>query len=57
MPRYVMANRRAGKFRESDKAASREAVAMALSTFTGINVVHDNSPEDTYARRVVVFDG
>lgn len=55
--RFVMSNRRAGKFRETTKLASREALAMAFSSLApGISVQSDSAPVDDLARRIVVFD-
>src|SRR5207249_1926561 len=55
--RYVMANRRAGKFRETDKSIAREAIDRTMAVLAGsVSVVADSSPADPLARRVVVFD-
>jgi subtilisin family serine protease len=58
MARYVMANRRAGKFLEAQKTASRAALAAGFDNLfaSSVDVVHDLSPTDELARRVVVFD-
>ena len=58
MARYVMANRRAGKFQAAEKRASRAAVASSFSAlFAGsVAVVNDLNPRDELARRVIVFD-
>jgi subtilisin len=57
MARYVMANRRAGKFLEVEKRASRAALAAGLSELAGsVDVVADRNPSDELARRVVVFE-
>ena len=57
MPRYVLVNRRAGKFTAEQKHASRAAVAMTLARFQGSSrIVSDKDPADELARRVVVFD-
>lgn len=57
MPRYVMVNRRADKFTDQAKAASKAAVASALAVMDGsTRVVSDHNPADDLARRVVVFD-
>lgn len=56
MAEYVMANRRAGKFHESQKQASRAAFGMALNTLSaGIDIENDNEPADQESRRIVVF--
>lgn len=55
--RFVMSNRRAGKFQETTKRASRDALAMAFADLSpGMFVQSDSTPEDELARRVVVFD-
>lgn len=57
MPRYVLVNRRAGKFTAEQKHASRAAVAMTLASFQGsLRIVSDKDPADELARRVVVLD-
>ena len=57
LARYVMANRRAGRFRENEKRSSRDAVRVAMASIaSGVNVVADTNPPDPMARRVVVFD-
>lgn len=57
MARYVMANRRAGKFLEVEKRASRAAMAAGLHTLSaGMDVIADRNPADELARRVVVFE-
>ncbi len=57
MPRYVLVNRRAGKFTAEQKLASRAAVATVLTQFEGSSrVIADKDPSDDLARRVIVFD-
>jgi hypothetical protein len=57
MPRYVLLNRRAGKFTAEQKIASRAAVATVLTQLEGNSrVIADKDPADDLARRVVVFD-
>ena len=57
MARYVMANRRSGKFLEVEKRASRATVAAGLNQLSGsLNVIADRNPADELARRVVVFE-
>jgi hypothetical protein len=54
--RFVMANRRAGKFGAA-KQVSRLAMDRVLSMIEpGVDLVADNQPADASARRVVVFD-
>ena len=58
MARYVMANRRAGKFMEGQKRASREALETGFSNLfaASVDIIGDHAPADELARRVVVFD-
>jgi len=57
MTRYVLVNRRAGKFTPQAKEASRAAVATTLARLAGSSrVVSDKDPRDELARRVVVFE-
>ena len=57
MGRYVMANRRAGKFRDDEKAASRAALGGVLGGVTAnADIVCDRAPDDATARRVVIFE-
>jgi subtilisin len=58
MARYVMANRRAGKFQAAEKSASREAMEVGFDSLfrSSVEVVHDRNPRDPLARRVLVFD-
>jgi subtilisin len=52
-----MTNRRAGKFRDGEKIASRAAVGKALAAIAGgASILSDTNPEDPTARRVLVFD-
>jgi subtilisin family serine protease len=58
MARYVMANRRAGKFQAAEKIASRAALESAFNAvFAGnVDVVNDLNPTDALARRVMVLE-
>ena len=58
MARYVMANRRAGKFQRSEKEASRHALDVGFNDLfaASVDVVNDLNPVDTQARRVMVFE-
>ncbi len=58
MARFVMANRRAGKFDDAEKISSRDAMAtvMAGSFMTGASIVAQNTPKQETARHVVVFE-
>ncbi len=56
--KFVMSNRRAGKFREQDKIASREALSTALAMPMGAtHILTDLSPTDDLARRSVIMEG
>jgi hypothetical protein len=55
--RYVLANRRAGKYGREAQMSSRAAVATALGVLTNTKVLADQNPDkDPTARRIVVFD-
>jgi len=54
--RFVMANRRAGKFGVSRLVSRRSLDATLMAVEPGIDVLADNQPADPYARRVVVFE-
>ena len=58
MARYVMANRRAGKFHAEQKTASRLALDAAFSANfdKSVDVVSDLNPPDILARRVMVIE-
>lgn len=57
MPRYVMASRRAGKFRDEEKQAARAAIDITVAAIApAIDVVGDSDPVDNEARRTIVFD-
>ncbi|MEH3160332.1 MAG: S8 family serine peptidase [Sphingomonas taxi] len=56
MARFVIANRRAGRFTADAKAASRFSVAVALDGISSARIVEDNEPGDPLARRVVVVE-
>ena len=57
MARYIMSNRRAGRFRESDKRASRGALSATLQALPGeVRIVRDNAPDDALARHTVMFE-
>jgi hypothetical protein len=54
--RFVMANRRAGKFGDA-RLVSRFAMNKTMNLLsTGIDVLADFDPPDEFARRVTVFD-
>jgi hypothetical protein len=55
--RYVLANRRAGKYGREAQMSSRAAVATALGVLTNPKVLADQNPDkDPAARRIVVFE-
>ncbi|KLK91743.1 hypothetical protein AA309_18485 [Microvirga vignae] len=56
MARYVIANRRAGKFSAAAKATSRAEIATALATMSFATIIHDKDPGDPLARRVTVVE-
>lgn len=57
MGRYVMANRRAGKFERQEKLDSRAAIASSLNFLSaGIDIKHDHNPRRKTARRIVLFE-
>jgi|SRR5665213_1462751 len=55
LQRYVIANRRAGKFDAHDKALSRNLMAQTLATFDPL-IVSDVNPLDPLARRVTIVE-
>jgi subtilisin len=61
MPRYVLINRRAGRFTPAEKMASRAAVERVVGRIRqeeGLTVLEDSNPAaDPLARRIVVIDG
>ena len=55
--RYVMASRRSGKFRETEKRAARAAMDTTVTAMAAdMKIVDELAPEDTELRRVTVFD-
>jgi subtilisin len=57
MARFVIANRRAGKFHETEKRAARLAMDHAVATIAGaINIVGDNQPPLDTDRHVMVIE-
>ena len=58
MARYVMANRRAGKFTNTEKLASRASMSNVLesSFMAGASVLGDNQPKRETARHAVLFE-
>ncbi|HEX2698737.1 MAG TPA: S8 family serine peptidase [Acidimicrobiales bacterium] len=57
MARYVLSNRRAGKFHDVEKRASRAAAEQSfLLLEPGAEVVSRLAPADETAREVIVFD-
>ena len=57
MAKFVIANRRAGKFRDAEKKASRETLDRTFSGLVHtVNVIHDNKPPDPTSRRIIFFE-
>lgn len=57
MPRYVLVNRRAGKYTAEAKRASRAQVATVIARLDrSAKIVADRNPKDELARRVVILD-
>src|SRR5580700_7058126 len=56
MAKYVLVNRRAGKFTEEAKLASRASIASAMSLVSSRDILDDRVPKDPLARRVAVLD-
>lgn len=57
MPKYIMANRRAGKFTSTAKEDARKALDSSFSVIkSDVSVIHDHQPGDLQLRRVVVIE-
>lgn len=57
MARYVMSNRRSGKFKETEKEQSRAALeSVAGMMSAGAQVLADTQPSDPQARRSMIFE-
>ncbi len=56
MPRYVLANRLAGKRTDSAKRGSRAAVDEALARLKGVKIISDHRPDDDRHRRIVILE-
>ena len=58
MARYVMANRRAGKFSAEEKIASRASISrvMSGSFMSGANILSRNEPKHETSRQLVLFE-
>jgi subtilisin family serine protease len=58
MARYVMANRRAGKFTTDEKLASRASMATVLggSFMAGASIIQENQPKRETARQGALFE-
>jgi hypothetical protein len=56
--RYVLANRRSGKFHETEKRASRSSLDTSFQSLLAPNVrvLGDTKPDDELRRRVVIFE-
>lgn len=57
MARYVVSNRRAGKFGEDEHLHSRAVLGAALQEMAAdVNVLRDSAPADPEARRTVIVE-
>src|SRR5689334_16017483 len=56
MAKYVLVNRRAGKFTAQAKEASRASVATVLTQLGPAAKLADHDPDDKLARRVVILE-
>lgn len=57
MTRYVISNRRAGRFRRAEKEASRGSLAATLARLpSAATLVCDNAPVDDTSRHTVILD-
>lgn len=56
MARYVIANRRAGKFSPDEKIRSRSNMSDALNSISPYSIVNDINPSDPLARRISVVN-
>jgi hypothetical protein len=58
MARYVLANRRSGKFHETEKRASRASLDTSFHSLLAANVqlIGDTNPTDDQKRRVMIFE-
>lgn len=58
MAKYIMSNRRAGKFQDSEKLASRESLetVKASSFMLGSSIIQENVPKHETSRKIVVFE-
>lgn len=58
MARYVMANRRSGRFSQAEKLASRESISrfMSSSFLSGADVLARNQPRHETSRQLVLFE-
>jgi subtilisin family serine protease len=56
MARFVLANRKAGVFRQSAKETARSSASYALSKFDKAKVIFNLEPNDPWERRISVFE-
>ncbi|UII75831.1 S8 family serine peptidase [Flagellimonas sp. HMM57] len=58
MAKYIMSNRRAGKFQDSEKRASRDSLeSVKTSNFMlGSSIIKENTPKHETSRKTVVFE-
>ncbi len=58
MTRFVIANKRSGKFNQDERRVARERLDLAFDRQLShnVSVIGDTKPDDSAARRIVVFD-
>jgi subtilisin family serine protease len=56
LQRYVVANRRSGKFNRNSKLLSRALVATTLEAMIPRDIVSDTNPVDPFARRIAIIE-
>jgi hypothetical protein len=58
MARYVMANRRSGKFSVEEKIASRASISQVMSGsfLSGASIIRTNTPKHEIDRQLVLFE-
>ncbi len=58
MAKYIMSNKRAGKFQNSEKLASRGSLesVKASNFMLGSSIIQENNPKHETSRKIVVFE-
>src|SRR4051794_9126820 len=54
--RYVIANRRAGKYTSDAKISSRVAMMSAFGLLETAKILAEQAPEDPTTRQIILFD-